>query len=61
MTDKREKAAAAESAKGLRREAAKNEKKTERQMGKELKKGGDRFEERSRSSDGKSAEDKQDL
>lgn len=40
MTDKREKAAAAESAKGLRR---------------------DRFEERSRSSDGKSAEDKQDL
>jgi hypothetical protein len=39
--------------------AAKNERKTEAETGKPLKKGEDRFEERSRSSDGKSAGAKQ--
>ena len=58
MKDKQK---AAESSRGLHREAAQNERKTEKQMGRHLKKGPERFEERSRSSDGKSAEDKQDL
>ena len=48
-------------AKGLRQAAAKDEKKTETRMGHDLKKGEDRFEERSKSSDGKSAGTKQKL
>ena len=44
---------------GLRRSTAKEEKKVEAQTGKPLKKGKDRFEERSKSSDGKSAGTKQ--
>lgn len=46
-------------AKGLRKAAAKEERKTEARTGSELKKGEKRFEERSRSSDGKSAATKQ--
>ncbi len=49
------------SAKGLREAAAKNERKTEAETGKPLKKGEKRFEERSKSSDGKSAGTKQNL
>ena len=46
-------------AKGLRKAAAQEEKKVEAETGKDLLKGEKRFEERSRSSDGKSAESKQ--
>ncbi|MGB3388934.1 MAG: hypothetical protein WBA88_13200 [Pseudaminobacter sp.] len=46
-------------AKGLRQAAAKEERKTEARTGSALKKGEKRFEERSRSSDGKSAATKQ--
>ena len=48
-----------EAAKGLKQAAAKDEKKTEARMGQDLKKGEKRFEERSKSSDGKSAGAKQ--
>jgi hypothetical protein len=48
-----------EAAEGLRKAAANDEKKTEARMGKDLKKGEKRFEERSKSSDGKSAGAKQ--
>ncbi|CAN7768365.1 MULTISPECIES: hypothetical protein [Ensifer] len=48
-----------ESAKGLKESAEKEERRVERQKGSPLAKGEDRFEERSRSSDGKSAGDKQ--
>jgi len=48
-----------EAAKGLRRAAANEEKKVEAKTGGDLKKGEKRFEERSRSSDGKSAGTKQ--
>jgi hypothetical protein len=44
---------------GLKKAAAQDEKKTERAMGKDLAKGAQRFEERSRSSDGKGAGAKQ--
>ena len=44
---------------GLRKAAANDEKKTEREMGHDLAKGAKRFEERARSSDGKSAGAKQ--
>jgi len=43
----------------LHSEAAKDERKTEAETGKPLKKGEERFEERSKSSDGKSAGEKQ--
>jgi hypothetical protein len=46
-------------ARGLHKAARGEEKKVERQKGSDLAKGADRFEERSRSSDGKSADDKQ--
>jgi len=48
-------------ARGLRKNAAKEEKKVEAQKGSDLAKGADRFEERSKSSDGKSAGKKQGL
>ena len=48
-------------ARDLRRETKKEEEKVEAQKGSHLKKGAERIEERSRSSDGKSAGDKQDL
>jgi hypothetical protein len=46
-------------AEGLREAAAKEEAKNESKMGHDLAKGADRFEERSKSSDGKTAEEKQ--
>ena len=46
-------------AEGLREAASKDEVKNERKTGHDLAKGADRFEERSKSSDGKSAEEKQ--
>ena len=48
-----------DAARSLRDSAAKDEKKTEAEMGRDLKKGGDRFEERAKSSDGKGAGEKQ--
>lgn len=50
-----------ESARGLKESTRADEKKTEENMDSELAKGKDRFEERSKSSDGKSAGTKQDL
>ena len=44
-----------ESAKGLRQASAQDERKTESETGRPLKKGAARFEERAKSSDGKSA------
>jgi hypothetical protein len=46
-------------AEGLREETDKEEAKTESKTGHDLAKGADRFEERSKSSDGKSAVEKQ--
>jgi hypothetical protein len=46
-------------AEGLREAAAKDEAKNESKMGHGLAKGADRFDERSKSSDGKSAGEKQ--
>ena len=48
-----------EAARDLRRSTAEEEAKVEAAKGSDLKKGADRFEERSRSSDGKSAGAKQ--
>lgn len=52
-------AKAREAAAGLRKAAAANERKTERATGHDLAKGAQRFEERAKSSDGKSAGAKQ--
>ncbi|MFK4510500.1 hypothetical protein LPJ38_10470 [Bradyrhizobium daqingense] len=60
MDDKRKSSKAGEqAAEGLREATSKDEAKNESEMGHDLAKGADRFEERSKSSDGKSAEDKQ--
>ncbi|RLP25458.1 hypothetical protein [Mesorhizobium sp. YM1C-6-2] len=48
-----------EAARGLRKAAAKEERKVEAEKGSPLKKGAKRFDERSRSSDGKGAASKQ--
>jgi len=48
-----------QSAQGLKESAAREERKTEARKGSDLKKGAERFDERSRSSDGKSAGAKQ--
>jgi hypothetical protein len=48
-----------EAAASLKKAAAKDEKKTERAMGKDLAKGAQRVEERSKSSDGRGAGAKQ--
>lgn len=48
-----------EAARGLKKETRKEEKKVEAKKGSDLAKGADRVEERSRSSDGKSAGSKQ--
>lgn len=48
-----------EAARGLRKAAAKEERKVEAEKGSALKKGAQRFDERSRSSDGRSAASKQ--
>ena len=60
MDDERKSPKAGErAAEGLREATAKEEAKNESKMGHDLAKGPDRFEERSKSSDGKSAEEKQ--
>jgi len=60
MDDKRKSSKAGErAAEGLRESTSKDEAKNESKMGHDLVKGADRFEERSKSSDGKSAEEKQ--
>ena len=60
MNDERKSSKAGERAsQGLREATAKEEAKTERKTGHDLAKGADRFEERSKSSDGKSAQQKQ--
>lgn len=46
-------------AEGLREAAAKEDAKNESKMGHDLAKGADRFEERAKTSDGKSAKEKQ--
>lgn len=48
-----------DAARGLRKAAAQDEKKVEARKGSDLAKGEKRFEERSKSSDGQSAGDKQ--
>ena len=60
MDDERKSSTTGErAAQGLRDATAKEEAKIERKTGHDLAKGADRFEERSKSADGKSAEDKQ--
>jgi len=60
MDDERKSSKAGQlAAEGLREAAAKEEAKNESKTGHDLAKGADRFEERSKSSDGKSAEEKQ--
>jgi len=60
MNDERKSSEAGKRAsEGLREATAKEEAKNESKTGHELAKGADRFEERSKSSDGKSAQEKQ--
>lgn len=60
MDNKRKSPEAGErAAEGLREATANDEAKNESKMGHDLAKGADRFEERSKSSDGKSAQEKQ--
>ncbi|MCA1382759.1 MULTISPECIES: hypothetical protein [Bradyrhizobium] len=60
MDDERKSSKAGKrAAEGLREAASKEEEKTESKMGQDLAKGADRFEERSKSSDGRSAGEKQ--
>jgi hypothetical protein len=60
MVDERKSSKAGErAAEGLRQATAKEEAKNESKTGHDLAKGADRFEERSKSSDGKSAKEKQ--
>jgi hypothetical protein len=60
MDDERKSSKGGErAAEGLRKATAKEEAKNESKTGHDLAKGADRFEERSKSSDGKSAEEKQ--
>jgi len=59
MNDERKSNAGKQAAEDLRKETAKDEAKNESKMGHDLAKGADRFEERSKSSDGKSAQEKQ--
>ncbi|MDD1527426.1 hypothetical protein C7U92_16590 [Bradyrhizobium sp. WBOS7] len=59
MDDERKSSKGARAAEGLREATSKDEAKNESKMGHDLAKGADRFEERSKSSDGKSAEEKQ--
>lgn len=62
MEDERKSSKAGErAAEGLREAASNEEAKNESKMGHDLAKGADRFEERSKSSDGKSAGEKQKL
>jgi hypothetical protein len=57
--DRKSSKAGQQAAEGLRKAAAKNEAKNESKTGHDLAKGADRFEERSKSSDGKGAKEKQ--
>ena len=57
MDDEKSPKAGERAAEGLREASAKDEAKNESKMGHDLAKGADRFEERSKSSDGKSAEE----
>jgi hypothetical protein len=57
--DRKSSKAGQTAAAGLREAAAKDEAKTESKTGHDLAKGADRFEERSKSSDGKGAKEKQ--
>jgi len=57
--DRKSSKAGKRAAEGLREATAKEEAKNESKMGHDLAKGADRFEELSKSSDGKSAEEKQ--
>lgn len=57
--DEKSAAAGREAADSLHRETDRQETKVESETGRDLKKGADRFEERSESSDGRSAGDKQ--
>jgi hypothetical protein len=59
MEVERESKKGEQAAHGLQEAAAQEEAKNERKMGHDLPKGGDRFDERSRSSDGQSAAKKQ--
>jgi len=60
MDDERKSSKAGQqAAEDLREAASRDEAKNESKMGHDLAKGADRFEERSKSSDGKSAEEKQ--
>jgi hypothetical protein len=60
MSNERKSSKAGErAAEGLREATAKEEAKNESKTGHDLAKGADRFEERSKSSDGKSAQEKQ--
>jgi hypothetical protein len=59
MDDNQKSKAGEQAAAGLRKAAAKDEAKTESKTGHDLAKGADRFEERSKSSDGKGAKEKQ--
>jgi len=59
MNHERKSKAGEQAAEGLRRATAKEEAKNESKTGHDLAKGPDRFEERSKSSDGKSAKEKQ--
>ena len=60
MNNERKSSRAGElAAEGLREATAKEEAKNESKTGHDLAKGADRFEERSKSSDGKSAQEKQ--
>jgi uncharacterized protein YaiI (UPF0178 family) len=59
MTNEKSSKAGERAAEGLREATAKEEEKNESKTGHDLAKGADRFEERSKSSDGKSAKEKQ--
>jgi hypothetical protein len=60
MNNERKSSKAGErAAEGLREATAREEAKNESKTGRDLAKGADRFEERSKSSDGKSAQEKQ--
>ena len=60
MGDERKSSKAGErAAEGLRKATAREEAKTESKTGRDLAKGADRFDERAKSSDGKSAKEKQ--
>jgi hypothetical protein len=58
-TERSQTAAGKEAAAGLRKESAREERQVEAEKGSDLKKGAERFDERSQSSDGKSAGEKQ--